>query len=81
MEPVARKKGEKSISNNWLWLPILIFSMNCIRYAETLMHRGLAFYQVILFSLSIVGILYMLWVIYKGKLVSNKTTGRRHFKI
>ncbi|WP_142830002.1 hypothetical protein [Planococcus soli] len=81
MEPVARKKGEKSISNNWLWLPILIFSMNCIRYAETMMHRGLASYQVILFSLSIIGILYLLWVIYKGKLVRNKPTGKQHFKI
>ncbi|MBT2570819.1 hypothetical protein [Planococcus sp. ISL-110] len=59
----------------------MIFLMNCIRYAETLMHRGLASYQVILFSFSIIGIVYLLWVIYKGKLVRNKPTGKRHFKI
>ncbi|ANU10975.1 hypothetical protein BBH88_11995 [Planococcus antarcticus DSM 14505] len=62
-------------------MPVLIFSMNCIRYTETMMHSALTSYQVILFSLNIIGILYLLWVIYKGKLVRNKPTGKRHFKI
>ncbi|EMF47926.1 hypothetical protein B481_0469 [Planococcus halocryophilus Or1] len=46
-----------------------------------MMQQSLTSYQVILFPLSIVGILYVLWVIYKGKLVRNKPTGKRHFKI
>lgn len=75
------KREEASISNNWLWLPVLIFMMNGIRYAEMMMHSSLNPYQMILFSLSIVGIVYLLWVIYKEKLVRNKPTGKRHFKI
>ncbi|MCH4827911.1 hypothetical protein [Planococcus halocryophilus] len=59
----------------------MILTLNCIRYTETMMQQSLTSYQVISFSLSIVGILYVLWVIYKGKLVRNKPTGKRHFKI
>ncbi|WP_155800223.1 hypothetical protein [Planococcus halocryophilus] len=59
----------------------MILTLNCIRYTETMMQQSLTSYQVILFPLSIVGILYVLWVIYKGKLVRNKPTGKRHFKI
>ncbi|WP_040850379.1 hypothetical protein [Planococcus halocryophilus] len=62
-------------------MPVLILTLNCIRYTETMMQQSLTSYQVILFPLSIVGILYVLWVIYKGKLVRNKPTGKRHFKI
>ena len=75
------KREEASISNNWLWLPVLIFLLNGVRYAEMMMHSSLNLYQMILFSLSIVGIVYLLWVIYKEKLVRNKPTGKRHFKI
>lgn len=75
------KREEASISNNWLWLPVLIFMMNGFRYAEMMMHSSLNPYQVTFFSLSIVGIVCLLWVIYKEKLVRNKPTGRRHFKI
>ncbi|MBD8015468.1 hypothetical protein [Planococcus wigleyi] len=81
MEPVGLKREEESISNNWLWLPVLIFLMNCIRYVEIMAYRSLALYQVILFSLNIMGILYLSWVIYKGKIERNKPTGRRHYKI
>ncbi|OHX51876.1 hypothetical protein BB777_14530 [Planococcus faecalis] len=62
-------------------MPVLILTMNCIRYGETMLHNSLALHQVMLFSLNIVGILYVLRVMYKGKKIHNKPTAKRHFKI